>query len=395
MPRKPAPGTGMEGLSTSGPGPADGAVGGIVPTDQAPSSFQENESNLEAERQAAGKRADEAAKRLLGLDSGKAPAFDPKDPRHKPKAAASAPGDEDDTEHPTPDSGEGEELEDEPEATAQPDATHSDADEEDTSAGDDAGDNDPEYEAALKALRYDFGDDASILIQGRSREELISLGKRAKQRQRELSLRLQEQSERAKSQQATETSPEPAETAQAVQPTKAWQERISNLADHLGLDDEATGELAAVIQGAASELVAPVLKTARDNDAAVAYLVESRMQERLAREVPGLEDDATWKKVVNKAQILLRSPGSGYTVESAFDDAADLVTRGGLSSARRGSETKSSRRRTSSQPTNPSRRSTEAHKPTKMSEDERQFAIFERLYRGDEEGAKKFARPGQ
>lgn len=358
MPRKPSKSEAASGAMTAtaaGPAQTDGNLPPpAADTPSGPTSFAENDALLQTER----KQADSRARHLFGLDAqpADAPRFDAKDPKHKPSQRDLEVAAGEDDEHPEGSTeSAGDVSSDQPEEAqwAQPQGEAREADEEKTSEPA----SDQDYEAALKALRLDFGDDASHLIKTLEPEQIKLLGKKARLRQRDVSLRLQELGETRGKPENGQATPE-VKAQPVLQPTADWTARLRQTAEALGLDEEATGVLGDTIRSAALELVEPLVGQTKAASNAIAFLIEDRARARLGQDLPALVTDAdAWKKVAKKAQLLLASPD--YTnIDDAFDDAADLVTRGGLSQARRQDKSQARRSRTQSQPTSPRSRST-------------------------------------
>lgn len=353
-----------------------------------PDSAEETRQAIEAEKQAAAGRMDNAFRLLHGADApdelkpGNMLGTTGHAPGKKPGAAAGPPRD--------PDTGRF--------AARSEEADEAEADEADVEAADEEGrsegtadeveatgdDEDPDYDRAVQALRYEFGEDASRLLDKLDREELVDLGLRARKNQRKRDRALQD---RAEPEDHDDAADEDEHEEPVYELPDSVRERAQRWAEGLGADEDAQREFVALfheVMQAETERIGEgfqgLLDSTQAQSAAIAEMIERNTRSRLSAELPTVQkDDNLWDRIHEKAVRLIRS---GYEdLDEAFDDAADLVTDGGLREKRRERSRTRSKRRTNGTPRTPARREMTPRDREKDA-DERGIALLRRLTEG-------------
>ena len=179
-----------------------------------------------------------------------------------------------------------------------------------------------EYESSLLALRFDKWTTEDI--EALSKEQVASLGKRAKARQTEVSKTLEERAARIKELEAQATT---ATEPPSGEPTvnADLRELLKPLREEHG--DEFAGSLEKVF-GSVIQRSESRVKQAEEVLAARTGLMEQTIYEltrqQLGDRFPGLKDPATWEKVFQKA---VKFDGSDYRTEggTVFSAASGMV----------------------------------------------------------------------
>lgn len=354
-----------------------------------PTSKVENDAHLRAERAQVEARAksDERLKRLFGMDADpKKPSFDPIAARPSKEEAERAPvAKEENTEaaEAPVEAGEAGKAEAEPLPDWLKDA------EVEAGAGEEPSGSLPTH------LSYIFGEEAlAELTTALSPDQLEKLEERAKFHRNKASLRLQRGAEEAAA--ARTAGHAQGETAEAA-PRPAWSERVRKIAETVGLDDEGAGELEGAIRDAVTQELTPFLRTLRGMDGFVLDAARSNQRARVGSVLPILsKHDGAWGLVQREAESLLRARDEGgkpiYTPEQAYDRAAEFVTKGEFSRARRDSATQSRARRQNGQPTSPARRQPTRTPAGPKNMDEFADNVLSMLFKGDLNGAREYGR---